>query len=201
MKPYLESYAQARSDFTWQAAQRELSMPANGCLNIAHEAVDRHVESGRGSHLAARFVDRNWTRVDLTYSDLRASSNRLAHVLAGLGVGKGDCVATLLGRVPELYVTALGTLKLGATFCPLFSAFGPEPLKTRLQIGRVCVLVTSDTFYRRKLAAIRDALPDLRHVLIVRDDPRAELPRDTQELAQLMAPAGEEFRIAADPGR
>ena len=155
------------------------------------------MESGRGSHLAARFIDRNWTRVDLTYSDLRAGSNRLAHVLAGLGVRPGDCVATLLGRVPELYVTALGTMKLGAMFCPLFSAFGPEPLKTRLQIGRVCVLVTSDTFYRRKLAGIRDALPDLRHVLIVRDDPRAELPRDTQELAQLMAPAAEEFRIAA----
>src|SRR5688572_11153280 len=104
LRPYLESYGQARSDFTWQTAERELSMPANGCLNIAHEAVDRHVESGRGSHLAARFIDRNWTCVDLTYSDLRAGSNRLAHVLGGLGVGKGDCVATLLGRVPELYV-------------------------------------------------------------------------------------------------
>jgi acetyl-CoA synthetase len=197
LKPYLDSYTEARGAFTWQAAQRELSTPVDRCLNIAHEAVDRHVESGRGSHLAARFIDRNWTRVDLSYSDLRASSNRLAHVLVGLGVRPGDCVATLLGRVPELYLTALGTLKVGATFCPLFSAFGPEPLKTRLQIGRVCVLVTSDTFYRRKLAAIREALPELRHVLIIRDDPRAELPRDTLELAPLMARAGEEFSIAA----
>src|SRR5688572_20772171 len=197
LKPYLDSYRQARSDFTWQAAQRDLSMPANGCLNIAYEAVDRHVEGGRGSHLAARFVDRNWTRVDLTYSDLRASSNRLARALEGLGVGRGDCIATLLGRVPELHVTALGTLKLGATFCPLFSAFGPEPLKTRLQIGRVCVLVTSDTFYRRKLAGIRDALPDLRHVLLIRDDAGARLPRDTLELAQLTAAARAQCRIDA----
>ncbi|HEY7377289.1 MAG TPA: acetate--CoA ligase [Steroidobacteraceae bacterium] len=197
LAPYLASYAQARDSFTWEAAQRELSPAAATRLNIAHEAVDRHVLNGRGAHLAARFVDRNWARHDVTYADLRAASNRLAHVLMGLGVCQGECVATLLGRVPELYLTALGTLKLGAIYGPLFSAFGPEPLKTRLQIGRVRVLVTSDTFYRRKVAAIRTSLAELRHVLIVRDDPRTELPADTLDLAQLMALAPEEFTVAA----
>ena len=48
---------------------------------------------------------------------------------------KGDRVYSLLGRVPELYVAALGTLKLGAVFCPMFSAFGPEPIKARMAIG------------------------------------------------------------------
>ena len=197
VKPYLEDYEAARRSFTWQDAQRELSTLPDQRLNIAHQAVDRHVQSGRGAHLAARFVDRNWTRVDMTYSELRSSSNRFANVLASLGVRQGDCVTTLLGRVPELYVAALGTLKLGAIYCPLFSAFGPEPLKTRLQISRARVLVTGDTLYRRKLAAIREALPDLRFVVIVRDDPHAELPADTLELAQLMALAGEEFVVAA----
>jgi len=197
LQPYLQDYAAARRSFTWEEAQRELSTAPGQTLNIAHEAVDRHVRDGRGTHLAARFVDRNWQRLDMTYGELRASSNRFANVLASLGVCQGDCVATLLGRVPELYVTALGTLKLGAVYCPLFSAFGPEPLKTRLQIGRVRMLVTSATLYRRKLAAIREALPDLRRVLVVRDDPAAEPPADTAELAPLMALAGEEFAVAA----
>jgi acetyl-CoA synthetase len=197
LQPYLESYAAACRSFSWQEAQRELSASAGGSLNIAHAAVDRHVESGRGAHLAARFIDRNWARIDLTYGDLRSLSNRLAGVLESLGVHRGDCVATLLGRVPELYLTALGTLKLGAIYCPLFSAFGPEPLKTRLQIGRVRVLVTSDTLFRRKAAAVRAALPQLERVLIVRDDPGAPLPPDTLELAELMAHASDEFHLAA----
>jgi len=81
LKPYLESYREARSDFTWQAAQRDLSMPANGCLNIAYEAVDRHVDGGRGSHLAARFVDRTWTRVDHCARDAEARRNVLPPLL------------------------------------------------------------------------------------------------------------------------
>jgi acetyl-CoA synthetase len=197
LRPYLESYGAACDSFSWQEAQRELSAVPGGCLNIAHQAVDRHVASGRGSHLAARFIDRDWARIDLTYSDLRALSNRLASALEGLGVRRGDCVATVLGRVPELYLTALGAFKLGSVYCPLFSAFGPEPLKTRLQIGRVRVLVTSDTFYRRKAAAIRAALPELRHVLIVRDERNGPLPDDTLELSQLMAQASGEFQLAA----
>jgi acetyl-CoA synthetase len=194
---YLADYAASRASFTWQAAQRELSTAADGRINIAHETVDRHVDAGRGSHLAMRFIDRNWGCVDLSYRDLRALSNRLAGALEGLGVARGDCVATLLGRVPELYVTALGTLKLGAIFCPLFSAFGPQPLQTRLELGRVKVLVTNETLYRRKVAAIRGALSQLRHVLIVRDAPDTTLPAGTGELAQLMAQAADEFSLAA----
>jgi acetyl-CoA synthetase len=49
----------------------------------------------------------------------------------------------LAGRVPELYVSVLGTLKYGAVACPLFSAFGPEPIRQRLDIGGGRVLVTT----------------------------------------------------------
>ena len=55
---------------------------------------------------------------------------------AASGVGKGDLVAVLAGRIPELYIAALGTLKNGSVFSPLFSAFGPEPIRTRLELGQ-----------------------------------------------------------------
>ena len=196
----MEDYAASRRSFTWEEARRELSTPPGQRLNIAHEAVERHVQNGRADRTAMRFIDRNWTRVEMTYGELSARSNCFANVLQGLGVSRGDCVATLLGRVPELYVAALGALKLGAIYCPLFSAFGPEPLKTRLQIGRIRVVVTSDSFYRRKLAAIREELPELRHVLVVRDQRDAELPMDTLELPQLMALCSDAFVLAATRG-
>ena len=56
-------------------------------------------------------------------------------MLRSLGVGKGDRVFTIMGRIPELYVAMLGALRNGCVVSPLFSAFGPEPIATRVNIG------------------------------------------------------------------
>ena len=88
-------------------------------------------------------------------------------MLADLGVGPGDRVMSLLGRQPEQYVAALGTLKARAVFSPLFSSFGPEPIRQRLQLSGARVLVTTPALYRRKVAPVRAELPDLEHVLLV----------------------------------
>jgi acetyl-CoA synthetase len=76
-------------------------------------------------------------------------------------------VFTLLGRVPELHVAVLGALKNRGVACPLFSAFGPEPVRQRLQLGDGRVLVTTPGLYRRKVAPIRDRLPALDHVVLI----------------------------------
>jgi acetyl-CoA synthetase len=193
---YLDDYAAACRSFTWEAARGELSQPAGAQLNMVREALDRHVESGQGARLAARFIDRDGQRVDLTYDALHRQCNRFANVLGALGIGRGECVATLLERVPELFSVVLGTLKAGGVCCALFSAFGPEPLKTRLQLGHVRVLVTSESLYRRKVAPIRQALPELRHVLLVRERESAALPAGTTAFAELMAAAAESYQAA-----
>src|SRR5271165_4481480 len=110
---YLVDYAAARSSFSWGAARLELTGSPGRLLNMAHEAVDRHVEQGHGARLAARFIDRGWTRVDVTYAQLQSQCNRFANVLRSLKIERGICVATLFGRVPELFTVALGTLKAG----------------------------------------------------------------------------------------
>jgi acetyl-CoA synthetase len=79
-------------------------------------------------------------------------------------------VASLLGRGLETYVTALGTVKHTSVFCPLFAAFGPEPVRDRLRLGHARVLVTTRDLYRRRVADAREALPDLEHVLLVDAD-------------------------------
>jgi acetyl-CoA synthetase len=175
--PNLLDYDRARAEFSWLAARAALDgLPGGRGLNIAHEAVDRHARGPLRDRVAFRFLSAGGNRRELTYGALSAETSRFANALRALGVGKGDRVFALLGRVPELYLAALGTLKNGSVFCPLFSAFGPEPIRARLELGGGKVLVTSEPLYRRKVAGIRAALPALAHVLLAGDDAPAEIP-------------------------
>jgi acetyl-CoA synthetase len=82
--------------------------------------------------------------------------------------------------------------------CPLFSAFGPEPIATRLTLGEARVLVTTEQLYRRKVEKIRDRLPGLQHVLLVSEhcDPSVDIP-GTLDLRRLMAESSDEFETVA----
>jgi acetyl-CoA synthetase len=140
-----------RAGFSWAKIEEELldGFP-DGALNIAHEAVDRHVANGFGSDTALRWLCKSGDRLDLSYADLGAASSRFASVLSGHGLAPGARVFSLLGRQPEVFYAALGTLKAGRVFSPLFSAFGPEPIEARMSIGDARVLVTTTSYYRRK---------------------------------------------------
>jgi acetyl-CoA synthetase len=188
----MTDYDEARASFTWERARAALSgLPGGGGLNIAHEAVDRHVLEGRGEHVALRSVGGDGTVEDVSYASLRRQTNRFANVLRELDLGRGDRVFSLLGRQPALYVAALGTLKNTSVFSPLFAAFGPEPIRDRLRLGGAKALVTTADLYARRVAPIRDELPELEHVLVVDGarDPH------TIGLTAAMAAAGEEFEI------
>lgn len=168
--PNLTDYEEARHRFTWASAREALDgLPGGRGLNIADEAVDRHVRHGRGNHVALRFLREARVVEELTYGELRARTNRFAGVLKRLGLARGDRVFGLLGRVPALYVACLGTLKAGCVFSPLFSALGPDPVRQRLVLGDARVLITTSALYRRKVAALRAELPDL--VILLADVP------------------------------
>ncbi|MGE5547852.1 MAG: AMP-binding protein [Solirubrobacterales bacterium] len=177
-------------EFDWDDARKALAGLPGGAINIAHEAVDRHVAEGRGQRLALRCLGRQYLRRDVTYAELAEASARAAAVLRRLGVTPGEQVAVLLPRGPELYASALGIWKAGAVFCPLFTSFGPGPLKARLELAEATVLVTTDALYQRKIAGIREALPHLEHVLLVAD--AAGAPHEIagcSDFAALMAAA------------
>ena len=89
-------------------------------------------------------------------------------MLRGLGVGSGERVFALPGRVPELYVAALGTLKNGSVFCPLFSAFGPEPIRAADAIGeRHGAGHHADACTGARWPRCAPSCPSLEHVLLV----------------------------------
>jgi len=186
--PNLSDYQSTCDEFSWDEARQALSgLPGGRGLNIAHEAVDRHA-SGDGADVEAlRFVRADGSVRSLTYRQLAEQTGRFASVLRDLGIERGDRVFSLTGRSPELYVAVLGTFKNASVFCPLFSAFGPEPIRQRLQLGAGRVLVTTRALYRKKVAQIRDTLPTLQHVLLI--DAEGDPEPGTLDLAALMREA------------
>ncbi len=201
VQPNLANYETARVSFSWEAARRELTgLPDGKGLNIAYEAIDRHANGPRRDHTALRWISRDGAIRDFSYDEMRRLTNRFANALQGLGVAKGDRVYVLAGRIPELYVAALGTLKNRSVFCPLFSAFGPEPIHSRMSIGGAKVLVTTESLYARKVAALRERLPELQHVILVGDEHEATQVEGTLDYVGLMDAAGDEYEIeATDP--
>ena len=199
--PNLLDYEAECRRFSWERVRAELGTMPGGGLNIAYAAVDRHLATPTRERTAFRFIGRDNRRRDISYAELARLTNRFANALRSLGVGRGDRVFLLAGRIAELYIGALGALKNGSVVTPLFSAFGPEPIKTRLTIGAGRVLVTTEALYRRKVAGIARELPRLEHILVIGDNNARTSVPGTRDLATLMEAASEEFstqRTSAD---
>ena len=176
----------------WREARARLDgLPGGRGLNIAHEAVDRHVLHGDGGHTALRCIDLDGHVESYSYEQLHVSTNQFAEVLRTLGVGPGETVFTLLGRGLETYVVALGKLKHGSVLSPLFAAFGPEPIRQRLTLGHGRVLVTTAELYRRRILGIREQLPELAEVLLIDAD---DVP-GTRSYQGLLAAASGRYEI------
>ena len=194
--PNLHDYEAVGAGFSWDKARAELNgLPAGEGLNIAHEAVARHAIGPQAQRTAIRWLGKSGKVEDYSYRHLHELTDRFANVLQQLAVAKGDRVFVLAGRIPELYITALGTLKHRAVFCPLFSAFGPEPIRARLTIGQAKVLVTTESLYQRKVAAIRNSLPHLEHVLLIGDGQQPTTLSGTQNYHRLLEQASPDYRI------
>jgi len=196
----LPDYAQGRAGFSWPGARALLDGLPGGGLNIGYEAVDRHVAHGNGATVAMRFLSADGLDRELTYAALAVQTNKFAGVLEALGVEPGQLVFLLSGRLPELYVAMLGTLKARCVVAPLFSAFGPEPVRQRMAAGRGRVLVTTASAYRRKVAPVRHLLPDLAHVLLVGPGADSVDEPGVQPMSPLMDSAPDDYTIApTDP--
>jgi len=144
--------------------------PAGAGFNIADAAVDRHVRAGHGNDVAIRWIGRDVSDLDdpldISFSMLARRSNRFAGALRHHGIAAGTIVSTVLGRVPDLYVAALGTWKAGCVFAALPSSSASQPIADRLSLARAGVVITSPTLFRRVLAPIIDRVPDVELVLI-----------------------------------
>ena len=169
-------------DFSWETIYQDLDWLPGGGLNKAHEAIDRHANGANKNKIAMIWEGKNGEREDYTFHDLKLLTNQFANVLQSLGIQKGDRIFVFMDRLPELYVAFFGALKAGAVVGPLFSAFGPEPVKDRMIDSGAKVLVTQPDL-RRKITGIIPELFELQHILIVNKDERDPSPIDIQDLS------------------
>jgi acetyl-CoA synthetase len=195
--PHLLDLERERAAFTWAQARAALDGLPGGALNIAHEAVERHARGARANRVALRWLGADGDSIAFTYADLSALSSRFANALTTIGIVRGDVLFLLAPRIPQLYIAALGALKAGVVVSPLFSAFGPEPIATRIRLGRGRALLTTRALYARKVAPIRAQLDTLAHVLLAGDREGAPPPEGTLDLDALLDAASERFETAA----
>ena len=190
----LTNYQQELASFSWNKVAGELDqVPGGKGRNIAYEAVDRHAMGDLKDTVALRFVRKDKSIEEFTYSELKSFTSKFANVLKNLSLNKGDRVFSLTGRIPELYITALGTLKFTGVFCPLFSVFGPEPIFQRLSKGDVKVLLTTSGLYDKKIKQLTEKLPSLEYILLA--DAEEHLSEKVLSFPKLMDNASEIFTI------
>ena len=130
--PNLVDYERTRAAFLWEVARRALDGLPDGGLNIA---MRRLTGMPRGRCAIIWRCAGSASGAKCAISATASCARRLTAsptCSRRLGVGEGERVFLLAGRIPELYISALGTLKNGSVFCPLFSAFGPEPIRQRI---------------------------------------------------------------------
>jgi acetyl-CoA synthetase len=156
------NYETAREQFDWGQIEQQFTWHTTAKVNMAYEAIDRHVQEGRGSKIALHYSDASRDE-SWTFEQLSQHSNRFANVLRKQGVHKGDRVFIFMPRTPELYISLLGILKVGAVAGPLFEAFMETAVKDRLlDSGAKAIITTPQLLGRIK----RDELPDLERIIV-----------------------------------
>ena len=133
------SYADAQANFS-PAKLWELFEGNRERLNIAHECIDRH--AGRSS-TAVIVIHADGPDEVLTFREIADASSRFAHYLTGEGVQAGDRVAIMLEPSRAFYTAVFGTMKLGAIAVPLFTLFGPDGVKLRVDDCSPRLIVTN----------------------------------------------------------
>ena len=147
----------------------------NGKLNIAYNCVDRHAVGPNADRAACIGESESGTLRSLTFGELHAQVNRLAHGLVKLGLQSGDRVAVYMPMIPEVVAILYACFKLGLIVVPVFSGFGPSAIASRIGDSGARLVFTADGAERRgkfielkaKADAALDKAPSVEHVVVL----------------------------------
>jgi acetyl-CoA synthetase len=170
------SYDERLKDFSWSVAEAELEYRPGGGLNIGWHCSDRQCLKGKGEKPALLWEGLGGVEKRYTFNDIRLASNTIGQFLRDHGIQAGDRVCLFMEKIPELYLGALGILKIGAIGQPLFSAFGDESLFVRLENAQTRAILTQRK-HAPKVRKILDKLPSLERIIIVDHDGKAPLQK------------------------
>lgn len=159
------SYQKRLLDFNWSMAEKELEYHNGDIINIGWYCSDRICLQGKGDKIALYYEDFTGKEKKFTFNDLRLASNTIGTHLRNLGLQNNDRICLFMDRIPELYFSFLGVLKIGAVAQPLFSAFGDESLYVRLEDAKTRAIITQSK-YLPKIRRIRDRLSCLEYIVV-----------------------------------
>lgn len=128
-----------------------------GKTNIIHNALDRHIQSWRRNKVALIWEGEPGDVRTYSYWDLWREVNRFANVLKSQGVKKGDTVTIYMGRVPELPIAMLATVKIGALHSVVYGGFSEQALADRVNDAKSRIVITCDgAWLRGKTVNLKD---------------------------------------------
>ncbi len=147
-----------------------------GRTNVVLNCLDKHRGTPIWDKLWLSWEGEDGEKRSFTYAEFDAEVCRFAAALEGRGYGPGDTIGLYMPMIPEAFVAQFAILKIGAIVVPLFSGFGPEPLRIRLDDCVAAAVVTADGTLRRGASvemkstldtALEDC-PSVREVFVVR---------------------------------
>ena len=155
----LPEYVDAYKHFDLAALEAEvLDGRLNSGLNVCHEICDKWAVNSE--KVVLYYETEDGGDGVLTFAELKQASARFANYLKSQGVGKGDRVAGLLPRTPELLIVMAGAWRIGAVYQPLFTAFGSGAIEYRLERANTKLIVTNPA-NRSKLDDVKNCSPVL----------------------------------------
>lgn len=175
-----------------EAGERHLKLVERSA-NLAFSAVTQNAADR--SKIALVWEGADGARQVFSFFEIEQISNRIANVLSDLGINRGDRVFTLLNRQPALYATIPAILKTGAAAAVLFTDFGTEAIRQRVEDAGAKILII-ETENLQKIAAICEKLPSLEHILVIGKFDRRNLPKDAvhfHDFNELVENASAEF--------
>jgi acetyl-CoA synthetase len=159
-----DHYDSIYRNFRWQVP--EYFNMAQVCCHRWAQQAGAHKQVAVRAHNAAGKTSKD--HLTLSYADLAEQANRVSHVLARLGVGRGDRVAIVMPQRFETAVAYMAVLQMGAVAMPLSMLFGPEALEYRLQNSEAMVAICDESSIDN-LVAIRKKCKNLRTIIGVGD--------------------------------
>ena len=128
-----------------------------GKTNVIHNALDRHVATDKRNKVAIIWEGEPGDVRIFSYWELQREVNRFANVLKSKGVKKGDTVTIYMGRVPELPIAMLATVKIGALHSVVYGGFSEQALADRINDAKSKVVITCDgAWLRGKTVNLKD---------------------------------------------
>lgn len=132
-----------------------------GKTNIVLNALDRHMKTARKNKLALIWEGENGDKATFSYYRLNREVSRFANVLKSMGVRKGDRVTIYMGRVPELIIAMLATVKIGAVHSVVYGGFSEQALADRIEDAQSRVVVTCDgAWLRGSIVRLKDVVDE-----------------------------------------